>query len=92
VRVTVSLQDGVVHLAMRGDQAGTDDLLRSTLPELRAALVDAGLSAGDLGVGHDGQHGHAGERRAEDRTHAASDDTTHAADDEAEPALRKASP
>jgi hypothetical protein len=42
----------VVHVHVEAQARGTSDLLRQALPELRAALTEAGLSPGGLDV-HD---------------------------------------
>jgi flagellar hook-length control protein FliK len=61
VELRVRLEGGVVHVQVGAQAAGTGDLLRRALPELREALVDAGLTAGTLDIGpHTGQDGHAG--------------------------------
>lgn len=57
VRVEVRVENGIVHLHMHADQDGTADLLRQSAPDLRAALEQAGLSAGSLAVGTGGADG-----------------------------------
>jgi flagellar hook-length control protein FliK len=53
LRVELSLEDGVLRVALRPDSSATGDLLRRVLPELHAALEDAGLGATDVEVGPD---------------------------------------
>jgi flagellar hook-length control protein FliK len=51
IRVEVSIDQGTVHLSLHADEASTGTLLHQAMPELRAALEEAGLVAGRLGVG-----------------------------------------
>ena len=62
IRVEVSVEHQTVHLTLHAADPATGRLLAAALPELRTALTDAGLTAGQLGVGGDGGHG-AGQRR-----------------------------
>jgi hypothetical protein len=52
-----------VHLTMHAVEPATSRLLSAALPELRSALVDAGLTAGHVGVGPDGGGSAAARRR-----------------------------
>ncbi len=51
LELRVRLEGGVVHVHVGADSSATHDLLRRSLPELRDALMESGLSAGSLGVG-----------------------------------------
>jgi flagellar hook-length control protein FliK len=53
LRVELTLEDGVLRVALRAESGATGDLLRRAVPELRAALEDAGLGVADLHVGPD---------------------------------------
>lgn len=63
VDVSVSLRDGTVTMQLHADDAAARDLLRDSLGELRRELENAGLRAGELGVGA----GSAGDRRGSDQ-------------------------
>jgi flagellar hook-length control protein FliK len=52
LELRVRLEAGVVHVHLEAQARGTSDLLRQALPELRAALTEAGLSPGGLDI-HD---------------------------------------
>jgi hypothetical protein len=62
IRVEVSVEHQTVHLTLHAADPATSRLLSAALPDLRAALADAGLTAGQVGVGVDGG-GSAGQRR-----------------------------
>jgi flagellar hook-length control protein FliK len=62
IRVEVSVEHQTVHLTLHVAEPATSQLLSAALPDLRAALADAGLTAGHVGVGLDGGGG-AGQRR-----------------------------
>ena len=51
IRVEVSIDQGTVHLSLHADEASPGTLLHQAMPELRAALEEAGLVTGRLGVG-----------------------------------------
>jgi flagellar hook-length control protein FliK len=51
IRVEVTIEGGTVHLSLHAGDAATGDLLHQAMPDLRAALAEAGLVAGHLGVG-----------------------------------------
>jgi flagellar hook-length control protein FliK len=57
IRVEVSIEQGTVHLSLHADQPSTGALLHQAMPELRAALEEAGLVAGRLGVGSGDREG-----------------------------------
>jgi hypothetical protein len=57
IRVEVSVEAQTVHLTLHAADPATGRLLSAALPELRAALVEAGLTAGHIGVGADGGGG-----------------------------------
>jgi hypothetical protein len=63
IRVEVSVEHQTVHLTLHAAEPATGRLLSAALADLRAALADAGLRAGDLFVGADGG-GAAGRRQA----------------------------
>ena len=54
IRVEVSVEQQTVHLTLHAAEPATGRLLSAALAELRTALTDAGLRAGDLTVGPDG--------------------------------------
>jgi flagellar hook-length control protein FliK len=54
IELRVRLEGGVVHVQVGAHAPSTTDAVRRALPQLRDALVDAGLTAGSLDVG---QHG-----------------------------------
>jgi len=62
IRVEVSVEHQTVHLTLHAAEPATSRLLSAALPDLRAALADAGLTAGQVGVEIDGG-GSAGQRR-----------------------------
>ena len=62
IRVEVSVEHQTVHLTLHAAEAATGRLLSAALGDLRAALAEAGLTAGHVGVGPDGGGG-AGHRR-----------------------------
>jgi flagellar hook-length control protein FliK len=62
IRVEVTVEQQTVHLTLHAAEPATGRLLSAALHELRTALTDAGLTAGQLGVGVDGGGG-AGQRR-----------------------------
>lgn len=51
VELRIRLEGGVVHVQVGAESSATTDLVRRSLPELRDALVQAGLDAGTLDVG-----------------------------------------
>jgi flagellar hook-length control protein FliK len=53
LRVELTLEDGSLRVALRAESGATGDLLRRAVPELRAALEEAGLGVADLHVGPD---------------------------------------
>jgi flagellar hook-length control protein FliK len=53
LRVELTLEDGALRVALRAESGATGDLLRRAVPELRAALEEAGLGVADLHVGPD---------------------------------------
>jgi flagellar hook-length control protein FliK len=57
IRVEVTVEQQTVHLTLHAVDPATGRLLAAALPELRTALVDAGLTAGHVGVGPDGGGG-----------------------------------
>jgi flagellar hook-length control protein FliK len=57
IRVEVSVEQQTVHLTLHAADPATGRLLAAALPELRAALAEAGLTAGSIGVGPDGGGG-----------------------------------
>jgi flagellar hook-length control protein FliK len=57
IRVEVSVEHQTVHLTLHAAEAATSRILTAALPELRSALVGAGLTAGHVGVGPDGGGG-----------------------------------
>jgi flagellar hook-length control protein FliK len=57
IRVEVSIDRGTVHLSLHAEQASTGTLLHEAMPELRAALEEAGLVPGRLGVGSGDREG-----------------------------------
>ena len=63
IRVEVSVEHQTVHLTLHADEPATCRLLSAALPDLRAALADAGLTAGQVGIGLNGGGG-AGHRRS----------------------------
>lgn len=67
VQVDVRVRGNEIALTLRADLAGTTDLLRSTLSELRAELEAAGFRAGDLDVADHQAHGGPG-REVDDPT------------------------
>lgn len=68
LELRVRLEAGVVHVHVEAHARGTSDLLRQALPELRAALTEAGLSPGGLDVhDHGGPAGGGGGARHPDR-------------------------
>ena len=89
VRLRVTLDDGVIHVRVHADDPASRRLLARSMGELRHALVDAGVRAGDLdvrdqawsGPRDDGHAGAGSEPRA---------DAVHAAD--VAPARRTTSP
>lgn len=64
IRVEVSVEHQTVHLTFHAAEPATSRLLSAALPDLRTALADAGLTAGQVGVGVDGGDG-TGHRRSE---------------------------
>jgi hypothetical protein len=54
IRVEVVVEQQTVHLTLHAAEPATARLLSAALAELRTALADAGLRAGDLAVGPDG--------------------------------------
>jgi flagellar hook-length control protein FliK len=62
IRVEVSVEHQTVNLTLHAADPVTSRLLSVALPDLRAALGDAGLTAGQIGVGLDGGGG-TGQRR-----------------------------
>ena len=56
IRLSVTLEGGVVHVQIGAEAGSTHDLLRRALPELRAALDEAGLATGQLDVGDQLRH------------------------------------
>jgi flagellar hook-length control protein FliK len=64
IRVEVSVEHQTVHLTMHAVEPATSRLLAAALPELRSALVDAGLTAGHVSVGPDGGGSAAARRRS----------------------------
>jgi flagellar hook-length control protein FliK len=64
IRVEVSVEHQTVHLTLHAAEPATSRLLSAALPDLRAALADAGLTAGQVGVGVDGGGG-PGHRRSD---------------------------
>lgn len=65
VAVEVTIEDGVVHVAMVAERGETKDLLRSSIAELRSSLVAAGFSAGRVDIQSglsDGRFGQAADR------------------------------
>ena len=64
LELRVRLEGGVVHIQVGAHASGTTDIVRRSLPQLRAALADAGLTAGSLDVGT--HTGHAGGGRGHD--------------------------
>jgi flagellar hook-length control protein FliK len=54
IRVEVLVEQQTVHLTLHATEPATARLLSAALAELRTALADAGLRAGDLAVGPDG--------------------------------------
>ncbi|MEW6476507.1 MAG: flagellar hook-length control protein FliK [Actinomycetota bacterium] len=67
IRVEVSVEHQTVHLILHAAEPATSRLLSAALPELRAALADAGLTAGHVGVGLDGGGGARHRRQTDDR-------------------------
>jgi len=61
IRVEMSVEHQTVHLTLHAADPATGKLLAAALPDLRSALADAGLTAGHLGVGGQGEG--AGQRR-----------------------------
>ncbi len=51
VRLRVTLDDGMVHVRLHADDPASRRLLARSMSELRHALTDAGVHAGDLDVG-----------------------------------------
>jgi flagellar hook-length control protein FliK len=64
IRVEVSVEHQTVHLTLHAADPATGRVLAAALPDLRAALADAGLTAGHVGVGPDGGGGTAQRRPA----------------------------
>ena len=62
IRVEVSVEHQTVHVTLHAADAATGRLLSAALGDLRAALAEAGLTAGHVGVGPGGG-GEAGHRR-----------------------------
>lgn len=54
VQLEVTLQDGVLHVLVQADDPGSRRLLAQSLTDLRAALTEAGVTAGQLDVGDPG--------------------------------------
>ena len=54
IRVEVSVEHQTVHLTLHAAEAATGRLLSAALGDLRAALAEAGLTTGHVGVGPDG--------------------------------------
>lgn len=73
VLVDVRVRGSEIHLSIRADLAGTAELLRDAVGELRAELESAGFSSGDLDIGSRADPGPADDRRAgsEERARAA---------------------
>jgi flagellar hook-length control protein FliK len=67
IRVEVSVEHQTVHLILHAAEPATSRLLSAALPELRAALADAGLTAGHVDVGLDGGGGARHRRQTDDR-------------------------
>jgi flagellar hook-length control protein FliK len=65
IRVEVSVEHQTVHLTLHAAEPATSRLLAAALPDLRSALIEAGLTTGQLGVGPDGGGGAGQRRRAE---------------------------
>lgn len=61
IRVEVAVEHQTVHLTLHAADPATSRLLSASLPDLRSALAEAGLTAGQVGVGLEG--GGAGQRR-----------------------------
>ena len=62
IRVEVAVEQQTVHLTLQAAEPATSRLLTANLADLRAALADAGLTAGQVGVGLDSSGG--GRRRS----------------------------
>jgi hypothetical protein len=86
IRVEVSVEHQTVHLTLHAAEPATSRLLSVALPELRSALADAGLTAGQVGVGPDGG-GSAGARRPATDRDEAGRPTRGAGQPDDEPAL-----
>lgn len=52
LELRVRLEGGVVHVQVGAESAATTDLVRRSLPDLREALVQAGLDPGRVDVGN----------------------------------------
>jgi flagellar hook-length control protein FliK len=63
IRVEVSVEHQTVHVTLHAAEPATGRLLSAALADLRSALADAGLRAGDVFVSPDGD-GAAGRRQA----------------------------
>jgi flagellar hook-length control protein FliK len=57
VAMNVRIVDGVIHVHLQADNAGAGALLRQAAPELRAALEQHGMTAGDLDFSKNPQAG-----------------------------------
>jgi flagellar hook-length control protein FliK len=66
IRVEVSVEHQTVHLTLHAADPATSRLLSAGLADLRSALADAGLTAGQVGVGLDGGGGAGFRRRSAD--------------------------
>jgi hypothetical protein len=62
IRVEVVVEHQTVHLTLHAAEPATSRLLSANLPDLRSALAEAGLTAGQVGVGLDGSG--SGQRRS----------------------------
>jgi flagellar hook-length control protein FliK len=62
IRVEVIVENQTVHLTLHAAEPATGRLLSAALHELRSTLTEAGLTAGQVGVGPDSGAG-AGQRR-----------------------------
>ncbi len=62
VQLEITLEDGLLHVRVQADDPSSRRLLAQSLGELRAALTDAGIRAGNLDIDNprDGQRGDGG--------------------------------
>lgn len=65
VRLVITVEGAMVHVAVHAEQATTSALLHQTMPELRRSLDAAGLTTGRIGLDSEASTsgGHAGDLR-----------------------------